>query len=114
MKSLILLPVLLLAGCLSAPAQDQDRAGEQRVRQAQISDVLSQAREAEKSVTINVSMTGEGATLNFQPNELLVSGDVETGGNQSAQGSTDATQGATQTPTATQDIAPEVTIPLTE
>lgn len=104
--------MILCAGCLSAPANDQDRAGEQRIRQDQQNSPMRMDREASKAVTVNVTMTGEGATLNFQPNSAHVTGAVETGGNQSGQGSTDAAQGATQEPRANQEIPVEVSVPV--
>lgn len=108
------LAALMLAGCATAPATqaDQDRAGEQQVRQKQDNETFHLGRQAERSVTINVTMTGENATLNYEPNAVEVTGDVASGGSQSAQGSTDASQGAsaTQTPTTTQDIKADATV----
>lgn len=114
MKTFLPLALLVLAlpGCLSAPANDQDRAGQQDILQKQDNSPMRMDREASKAVTVNVTMTGESATLNFQPNSATITGDVETGGNQSGQGSTDANQGATQEPRAQQDIPVEVSLPV--
>jgi hypothetical protein len=104
MKSLLLVPLLLLTGCLSAPAQDQDRAGEQITEQKQGNSPLRMDREAAAVVRISVTMTGENAKLIYQPNSVELDGDIETGGNQAVQGAT--TQegaGATQTPSAKLD-----------
>lgn len=114
---LFLLALVTLTGCVSAPARqgDADRAGEQRIKQAQSNSPMRMDREAAKAITVEVTMTGENAVLHFQPNSATITGDVDTGGPQSGQGSTDAAQGSTttQTPTATQEIPTEVTIPAT-
>jgi len=116
--ALLLICSLALPGCLSAPAKqsDQDRAGEQITKQAQDNSPMRMDREASKTVKVEITMTGENATLTFQPNTAAITGDVETGGNQGVQGSTDAAQGSTttQTPTATQDIPVDVSIPATK
>ena len=109
--SLALIASLSLTGCLSAPANDQDRAGEQKTRQVQSNSPLRMDRESARSVTINVSVDGEGATVNLMPNTAAITGAVDTGGNQGVQGSTDqAGAGATQSPST--KLEADATVPL--
>ena len=112
MKKIMALALVcaFLPGCLSAQPQDQDRAGEQRIRQAQQNRMFDSRRDAEKAVTINVTMTGENATLNYEPQSIDIDGGVEQGGNQSGQGSTDADQGASQETPQTQEIPIETSV----
>ncbi len=111
-----LLPVLLIAalalpGCLSAPANDQDRAGEQLTEQKQSNSPLRMDREAAAVVKISITMTGEHATLTYQPNTLDLEGDIDVGGNQGVQGSTAQTgAGATQSPSARLDAETDLNL----